>query len=315
MGSSSSTATCSSMVFGRGFRSRSFVFGLVWLIIWRQCVWRAVCHCSCCFCRCCLDPLSFKISTLNWHMIARLYWIFGFLQMILRNVFMVDMNDCRRSSWGSQLTFAAPLLYLPNRVVNWWSWRPGLHCILRFLELNMEWSLASQFLGICWIPLTPGWYWSAARGRFPAPPFILPPSPLTWSDPAESISSVSGKRSRCSHGPTGFRQDWFSKCQIAGKQNLHFERFFYVPYFGFSLHNWILDKYWWVQRLQDCCYLNSPHTSGQGGGIAIVCWSDYACKRLSCTSSLSSFELCSLMFHLPNCVGHCGSIENQAVQS
>ncbi len=41
----------------------------------------------------------------------------------------------------------------------------------------------------------------------------------------------------------------------------------------------------------DCCYLNSPRTSGRGGGIAIVYKNAYKCKQLLLPSSFSSFEL------------------------
>ncbi len=41
----------------------------------------------------------------------------------------------------------------------------------------------------------------------------------------------------------------------------------------------------------DCCYLNSPRMSGQGGGIAIVYKYAYKCKQLLLPSSFSSFEL------------------------
>ncbi|XP_055512319.1 uncharacterized protein LOC129709775 [Leucoraja erinacea] len=41
----------------------------------------------------------------------------------------------------------------------------------------------------------------------------------------------------------------------------------------------------------DCCYLNSPRTSGRGGGLATVFRSHFKCKQLLLSSSLASFEL------------------------
>ena len=41
----------------------------------------------------------------------------------------------------------------------------------------------------------------------------------------------------------------------------------------------------------ECCFFNSPWTSGQGGGIATVFKSDFKCKQLSLSFSFTSFEL------------------------
>ena len=41
----------------------------------------------------------------------------------------------------------------------------------------------------------------------------------------------------------------------------------------------------------DCCYFNSPWTSGRGGGIVTVYKSHYKCKQLLLSSSFTSFEL------------------------
>ena len=52
----------------------------------------------------------------------------------------------------------------------------------------------------------------------------------------------------------------------------------------------------------DCCYLNSPRTSGRGGGIAIVYKSGYKCKQLLLPSRFSSFELSLFEFNHPHTV-------------
>lgn len=43
----------------------------------------------------------------------------------------------------------------------------------------------------------------------------------------------------------------------------------------------------------DCCYFNSPRSSGRkGGGIAVVFKSDFKCWQIFLQSSVTSFELC-----------------------
>ena len=41
----------------------------------------------------------------------------------------------------------------------------------------------------------------------------------------------------------------------------------------------------------ECCFFNSPRTTGRGGGIVTFFKSDFNCKQLSLSSSFTSFEL------------------------
>ena len=65
-------------------------------------------------------------------------------------------------------------------------------------------------------------------------------------------------------------------------------------YFLFFSETWlrIFESSVFTKLLPDkCCFFNSPQMSGRGEGIATVFQSDFKCKQLLLSSSLTGFEL------------------------